>query len=454
MKITEHFLNNLVSRVLNEDEQDEWVKVSPEQYLEIMKYATYNAKGVSMLPQYRGKKIWITGDLNVSNLPIKSLEGIGYVEGNLDITRTDITDISFINVKGRVSDYESGVYRIKQQKIRQKKLSDARERRESSEWSEDSGNDVGLKARAILKAIVQSNRRIDIRDEDDNDRLIELEKQLETLLEKEKQYKEEGKDLTDIYADIEATEEEINEINDKMDVYHLIPQDYGFYGLSSFEVVGNDNLEGAEYAVGTEDEVEKACKEELEDRFNNLEEYFTESFLENHIDEEQVLDVFREHYEYDVESNPEVYFNDDDFELSSEQERRKEQLEYEIRQFEEKQENLKNEIKDPDEYSRMYDQIQNHIDSLQEEIDDIEPDKEPTQDMIDDKVYELMYDVKRNLIDYMKDFGMSISEYIDKYSAIREIINTDGYGNILNPYDGDYDTVDIDGETFVVMRVA
>lgn len=452
-KITEHFLNNLVSQVLNEDEQDEWVKVSPEQYLEIMKYASYNAKGVSMLPQYRGKKIWITGNLDVRDLPIKSLEGIGYVEGNLDISRTGISDISFINVKGRTSDYDSGVDRIRKQKIRQGKLSDAQERRESNEWSEDSGDDVGLRARAVLEYISYSSRRADIRDEDDNARLIELEKQLESLLEKEKQYDEEGKDLTDIYADIEATEEEIEEINNKMDVYHLIPEDYGFYGMSKFEVVGNDDLEGAEYAVGTENEVESACREYLDDQFDSPEHYFSESFLENHIDEEQVLDYFRDHYEYDVESNPEVYFNEDDFELSSEQERRKEQLEDEIRQWEEKQENLDSEIEDPDEYSRMYDQIQDHIDSLQEEIDDMEPDEEPTQDMIDNKVDELLYDVRRNLIDYMKDWGMKISEYIDKDAAIQDIIDSDGYGHILNGYDGEYDTVEMDGETFVIMRV-
>lgn len=455
IKVTQSNLKDIISKVLFEQtDNDEWVKISPETYLDIMKYASYNAKGVSMLPQYRGKKIWITGDLIVKDLPIKSLEGIGYVEGNLDISRTGINDISFINVKGRVSDYESGVDRIRKQKIKQQKLASAQQRRDDDEWGPDSGDDVGIRARAVFEYIENSNTRVNIRTALDNERLSELNKQMESLLEKEKKYDSEGRDLTDIYADIEAVEDEINEINEKLDIYNLIPEEgYGFYRMMKFEVVGNDDLEGAEYAVGTEYEAEKSCEDYLDEQFDSPEYYFSESFLENHINEDEVLDYFRDHYEYDVAENPDVYFSDDDFELSSEQEKRKEQLEDEIRQWEEKQENLDSEIEEPDEYSRMYDQIQDHIDSLQEEIDEMEPDGDPSQDMIDNKVEELLYDVKRNLIDYMKDWGFKIGEYIDRKSAIEDIISTDGVGHILNSYDGNYDEVDIDGDSFIVMRV-
>lgn len=452
IKLSESTLTKLVRKVIKEEE-DEWVKVSPQQYLEIMKYASYNAKGVSMLPQYRGKKIWITGDLDVRGLPINSLEGIGYVDGKLDISRTDISDISFINVARTVSDYDSGVDRLRKQRIKREKLADAQERRESDEWSYEGGDETGTRARAIMEFIENSRANVNIRTEEDSNRLMELEKHMESLLEKEKQYDEEGKDLTDIYADIEATEDEINEINDKMDVYHLVPLNYGFYQMSQFEVVGNDDLEGAEYAVGTEDEVERSCRERLDDEFDSPEQYFSESFLSNHIDEDEVLDYFRDHYEYDVAENPDVYFNDDDFELSQKQEEEKSRLENEIAEYEERQENLDSEIEDPEEYSRMYDQIQEHIDSLQEQIDDMEPDGEPSQDMIDNKVEEMLYDVKRNLIDYMKDWGMKIGEYIDKESAIDDIISSDGYGHVLNSYDGNYDEVTVDNENFIVMRV-
>jgi hypothetical protein len=456
IKLSESTLNKLVRRVIKEEE-NEWVKVSPEQYLEIMKYASYNAKGVTMLPQYRGKKIWITGKLNVKGLPIKSLEGVGYVEGDLDISNTGISDISFIDVKGRVSDYDSGVDRIRRQKIRQEKLAGAQSRREDNEWSPENSDDEGNRARAIIEVIENGNYSrfggIKIRTEEDSNRLVELERYLESLLEKQKQYDEEGKDTEGIYADIETTEDEINEINDMMDVYNLIPQErYGFYSMSQFEVVSNNDLDGAEFAVGTEYEVEKSCRERLDEDLDNP-EHFSESFIENHIDEDSVLDYFRDHYEYDVAENPEVYFNEDDFELSQEQEEKKSKLEQEIAEYEERQENLDSEIEEPEEYSRMYDQIQEHIDSLQEQIDDMEPDGEPSQDMIDDKVEEMLRDVKRNIIHYMKDWGMEIAKYINKESAVEDIINSDGYGQILNGYDGNYDEVDVDGDNFIVMRV-
>jgi hypothetical protein len=191
IKLSESTLNKLVRRVIKEEE-NEWVKVSPEQYLEIMKYASYNAKGVTMLPQYRGKKIWITGKLNVKGLPIKSLEGVGYVEGDLDISNTGISDISFIDVKGRVSDYDSGVDRIRRQKIRQEKLAGAQSRREDNEWSPENSDDEGNRARAIIEVIENGNYSrfggIKIRTEDDSNRLVELERYMESLLEKEKQY--------------------------------------------------------------------------------------------------------------------------------------------------------------------------------------------------------------------------------------------------------------------------
>jgi hypothetical protein len=107
-----------------------------------------------MMPGYRGKKIWITGDLNVSSLPISSLEGVYYVDGNLDISRTKVSDISHIQVKGRTTDYDSGVEKIRHQRIKQQKLAEAQERRENEEWSEENGDDMGTRARAI-KGLLQ-----------------------------------------------------------------------------------------------------------------------------------------------------------------------------------------------------------------------------------------------------------------------------------------------------------
>ena len=51
--------------------------------------------------------------------------------------------------------------------------------------------------------------------------------------------------------------------------------------MMKFEVVGNDDLEGAEYAVGTEYEAEKSCEDYLDEQFDSPEYYFSESFFKH-----------------------------------------------------------------------------------------------------------------------------------------------------------------------------
>lgn len=452
IKVTENNLKNIFKKVLFEQEEnDNWVKISPEKYLDIMKYASYNAKGVSMLPQFKGKKIWITGNLELSRLPISSLEGVGYVEGNLDISNTSISDISFINVKGNVRDWDSGVSRIKLQRIKQAKLSNAQDRRESDEWSIESGDETGNKARAVLQFIYDGNSRVDIRTDEDNARMVELNSYMESLLQKEKQYDEEGRDLTDIFAEIEATEEEINEINDKMDVYHLVPRSYDFYGLESFEVVGNDDLEGAEYAVGTEEELDDAALEYAKSYIDEVGiEGFSQNFISDYIDSGDVADYFEDWWRDDIYQNPEVYFNDDDFELTREQETRISEIENLISELEDQQNNLDDEIEDPDEYSEKYDEIQEKIDELESEKDDITPDtNSPTDDMVEDKLQDLLYDVKRNPLHYIQEYSLNLKDFIDEDELAKGLVDTDGYG-VMNSYDGNYEYV---GD-YIVMRIS
>ena len=91
IKLKENDIHNIV-KILLEQDDDEWVKVSPERYTELMKYAGYYAPGIANLPEFRGKKIWITGNLNLSNTPTKSLDGIKYIEGQLNINKTEPTE--------------------------------------------------------------------------------------------------------------------------------------------------------------------------------------------------------------------------------------------------------------------------------------------------------------------------------------------------------------------------
>jgi LDH2 family malate/lactate/ureidoglycolate dehydrogenase len=124
IKITESQIKNIVKIVLEQDNsEEEWVKVPASEFLELMNLASYYTYGVSRLPKFRGKKIWVVGNVNLNNTPTKDLNGVGYIEGDLDITNTDIADLSKLKVKGYVRDWNSGVSRLRAKLERQRKAS-------------------------------------------------------------------------------------------------------------------------------------------------------------------------------------------------------------------------------------------------------------------------------------------------------------------------------------------
>jgi len=178
-------------------------------------------------------------------------------------------------------------------------------------------------------------------------------------------------------------------------------------------------------------------------------EGFNESFIEDYLDVDAIVNMAEEDYEYQIRDYPDSYFNDDDFELTEEQERRIEELETQIENLEQEQNELDT---DREDYDELYEDFQNHIDALQEELDNIEVDTEPTEEMIENKVYELVRDVRRDPLDYLKNYGLNIKEYIDEDELAQGLVNSDGWG-IMNSYDGQYDTEEVNGVTYYIMRV-
>ena len=108
--LTESDLRKLVRNIV-EQVEDEFYKISPEEYLELMKLSGYHGKGISKLPKFQGKPLWITGDLRLNNTPTDSLGNVGYIDGTLDITHTNVSDISGIKVKRYVWDSNTPIER-------------------------------------------------------------------------------------------------------------------------------------------------------------------------------------------------------------------------------------------------------------------------------------------------------------------------------------------------------
>lgn len=449
VRLTEQGLQQLIKRIV-EEVDGEYYKISPEEYLELLKLSGYHGKGISRLPKFQGKPLWITGDLRISNTSTDSLGNVGYVEGSLDISNTNISDISKINVKNHVWDGGTTVQRKRLAAELQEKKDKMDVLRDNDEWNINDTDDVGLKANALFKYLVSVG--LDVLDEEDQEKLSNLKIELDKLQDKYNNV-EEPELVSDLYDEISDLEGDIEGLeNENNDVYLLSPKKYSTYGLQSFEVLKPEFTDMV-YSVGTSDEMDDAA---LTYAKNYIDEVgldgFNRGFIDEYIDIDYLRSYFSDWYEDDIRQNPEIYFSEDDFKLTQKQEEEKTRLEQEIEEYEERQSNLDFDTEVPEEFHRMYDQIQDHIDSLQEELDNITPDYEPTEEMIEELLESRLNDVEDSPIYYIKEYGADIKNFIDEDALAQGLVDSDGWG-VMNGYDGDYEEVTVNGQDFYVMRV-
>jgi vacuolar-type H+-ATPase subunit I/STV1 len=402
------------------------------------------------MKQYGGKPLYITGDLDLSGEDVTDIGPIGYIDGSLNIRNTKVSDVGDLKVKSWISDSNTPRERIRDRQELNAKLAEQESRREDEEWVLERGDETGEKAHALFNYL-EGNGDIDPLSEDDRDKLVILREKLENL---EREY--EGLDDNDdrayeVQGAIDETQEEIDELeNDNVDVYMMYPnQKYGHYGLQQFEVL-IDGFKDREYSVGTEEEMDEAVLAYAKGYIDDVGvEGFSTGFVDDYLDEDAIVRVAEEDYDYQIRDYPEGYFSDEDFELTYEQEQRIEQLESQIEDLEQQLFELDS---DDENYYEYEDDIQSQIDALQEELDSIEPDTEPTEEMIENKVDEYVRDVRRDPLSYLKDMGLSIKEYIDEDALAQGLVDSDGYG-LMNSYDGQYDTEEVNGVTYYIMRI-
>jgi len=452
-----------IKRILIE-QSDEYYKISPKEFEELMKFGGYNGNGVTKLKMFGGKPLWITGDLDLSDTPTTSLGNVKYIEGKLNIGNTSVSDISGIDVKGYVWDHNTPIQAKRKAKERREKLESGEERRTNREWDLDNPDitELGEKANALYKHLVVLEDIFEPTEE----MVAELDSIQDQIDELSLEYDEtDNPELFERIQELKNREDELR--NEVVTVYNIIPMRYSYYGLEQFEVIGGE-AEGQEFTVGDEDDMDSAA---LEYAKNYVDEVgldgFNRNFVKNYLDESAIEDFFRDHYLDDVRENPEIYFNPDEMPTTEEQDRRKEELEQYIEtvqgaivKFEQKQESLNDTIEDPDEYKKQWELIeekikilQGHLDDSQQEIDEMVPEGQPTTQMIEDEaerqVSDRMYDPASSLTEW----GMDISEYVDMDALAKGLVESDGYG-IMGSYDGSYDTELINGTTYYIMRIS
>jgi len=74
--------------------------------------------------------------------------------------------------------------------------------------------------------------------------------------------------------------------------------------------------------------------------------------------------------------------------------------------------------------------------------------------MIEEKVRELVEDATDNPLDWLINLGYSdtdLKDFVDYDSLAEDLRDSDGIGG-MNGYNGDYDTTEFNGKTYVVMQ--
>ena len=99
-------------------------------------------------------------------------------------------------------------------------------------------------------------------------------------------------------------------------------------------------------------------------------------------------------------------------------------------------------------------EIETNIETAQEELDGIEPLQEPTEEMIENKVKEMVDDGLYDPVDWFKNLGYDEipEQFVDMDGVIQDLYDQGDYGD-LNSYDGSYDTIEVDGKYYYIMRI-
>ena len=448
LRLTESELYKVIKQIIKETE-DEYYRISPEDYLDVMRYASYNGNVFRKMKQYGGKPLYITGDLDLGGKDVKDIGPIAYIDGSLDIRNTKVSDLGGLQVKKYISDGGSPRERIREKQELNAKLAQQDVFRDSDEWGLEQGDETGEKAHALFDNLVNVGEIEPLSDED-KEKLTILRRKLQDL---EQEY--EGLDDNDyrvyeVQESIYETQSEIEELEENdVDVYMMYPnQRYSHYGLQQFEVLIS-GFKDREYTVGTEEEMDAAALQYAVSYIDDVgADGFSESFIEDYLDVDSIVNMAEEDYDYQVRENPESYFSDSDYELTDEQEERKDELETMIYDLEQQKLELDS---DDENYYDYEEDLDNQIEALQEELDSIEVDTEPTEEMIENKVAELVRDVRRYPLDYLKNLDLDIKEYIDEDELAQGLVNSDGWG-LMNSYDGQYDSEEVNGVTYYIMR--
>jgi hypothetical protein len=381
------------------------VKIEPEEFIDLLKYANGDVAAILKFPQYRGKQIIIDGDLNLNGAKdIKNLNVISYVNGNLDISWSSVDYFDQEKVSGRFNYHGSFMHTIEEKKKTQKKLNELDGLRQTNAWDVTKNTKDGNESEAVYDYLVDE-------------------------------------DIPQVYED-ENGEEKIE------DKYFLFMEPYSHYGGSMFMWLGDDSYK-QEYVVYSSDQLDTAVREAIEGQIDDLGyEAAPDYVFENNLNEDYVERWLNDFY-YDVVRD-DLSGYDVTKELSSQQENYVQIYKTKIDKLTYR---LKNETLPDDQRSEIESEIDD-LDTLIEDITD-DPQGDYSDEEIDNTVNALVNDASYNFSSWLKDMGFDdkyIMEFVDMEAVIEELSNNAEPGEILGSYDGSMSEYKINGVWYHVMR--
>ena len=496
-KITESFLIKRIKRLIKEEEVEE-VRITPQQYYDLLKAVYYKAQAIPRLSRFKGKKIVVVGDLDLSKFRgQKYLTDLGPIKvlGNIDISYTGIKSLDNVEITGHSRYWQTpydGVMRARRQRAKEQEQDS---KREDDEWNLNDTNEVGEKAHAAFEYAVQEGNLKTLTD-DDKERVEEIRNEITELEEQQKNLDAGEESYDDEWSAIEERIDNLNEemetlLGDTADVYDLYPNGT-HYNMTSFESLST----GHEYAVGTMDEADQSVEDYYDEILERPTDYFSKDYLSYFIDEEEVKDQFRDMVEEWIRESPEDY--NVDKELSRDQKEEIWLLEMEkwvyenegVRtpiQYPTKEDGGVFDFQDEEGNSFQYkkegsgwvlykdgavvsphqiyddEDTQDHQDDRDSRISDIEyeiqeikdnPDGDPDEDSISDAVETYLDDeIGDDPYRWLTNHGYDIDDFININRLKGRLINDADYGEVLNSYNGNYDEIKVNNTYYIVMRI-
>ena len=495
IRLTENKLVSIILKLIKEDEIEK-VYISPEEYIQYLKQVGFMAHAIPYLPKFRGKKLVVNGSLNLSNVEGKQkIYKIGNieVEGGLNVSYTNVKSLDDVKVTGHKTFWQTPYEKVIERRKLQAKYDEQNERREDGDWDIKNTGYESPRANAAFQYAVNDGHLQSLDDEEKEEinelrqRIKDLEEEQENLDAGDENYSEKFDEITDQQSELE--EEIKNLTNDKVDVYDLYSVG-SRWNLAEFESLSTKMT----FAVGEYGEADDSLEDYYGEQVDDLDSYFSKETLSSYIDADKVKEYYSDSVEEWVRDDPDGYGVEK--ELSSDQEEEIWLLEMEKWVYE--NEGVRAPImyptKEKDGTFDFYDSEDNElqyrregnnsilykdgqvvpprqlyddedteehetdredrISDIDSEIEDIKenPDGDPDESSIEDVVNDyLENEIGHDPARWLNSMGEDIGDFIDTRELLDDLVRNGDYGD-LNGYDGTYDTVNINGTDYVVMR--